>query len=276
MTIALLTELERALESASARSSPPATSSSSLKERFGKETIPADGGAPVRGAVRRRAAEGRSVPRAAGGPLRSPEGTIGLKLALTEAPTAAGRRRRRSSFPRDGGPKAADATFLVHRTPSSARSTSTRGASVGARAPARSASRCGPSGTTAASSRSSTGTSRRSTRRPARSSGASARSQMRVLAMHAAHGKAYLMLRPALAASSVTVRAFDIVTGEKLRDAELAARLRAANSRRSASSPLWLLCRLDAAVGSTAVLDGITGELVYSRRRPDITPLPRC
>jgi hypothetical protein len=95
-------------------------------------------------------------------------------------------------------------------------------------------------------------------------------SPARVIALHAAHGKAYVMLRHALSGRTLQVRAFDVVTGEKLRDLDLPVPSRASAIETSVgasfqSSPLWLLCRLDAAMGVNVVLDGITGESVLSQ-----------
>jgi hypothetical protein len=91
----------------------------------------------------------------------------------------------------------------------------------------------------------------------------------RVLAIHSAHGKAYVMLRHLLGGRMIQVRTLDVVTGEKLRDSDFAIPHAGAGEVSGGSSfgssPLYLLCRLDSTAGTSQVLDAVTGESVLSQ-----------
>ncbi len=101
----------------------------------------------------------------------------------------------------------------------------------------------------------------------------------RVIGMHAAHGKVYMLVRDASIARGILVRSFDIVSGDKVRDVQLptsgspgmADPLGATSFESSAA---WLLVRLDQSAGACAVLDGITGDIVTTQPANSAPALP--
>jgi outer membrane protein assembly factor BamB len=270
VTPALLFELARSLESLGAIESARDVLIT-LKNRFAKETLPTQSGpVGVAKAVDERLSGDAYNPFLA--PPVLPEGTLGLKPGWTESPAQPGDEVV-LVVPQGRRPKAADPYALIHKD-GELRAIEIETGRIRWNKPARSIGEpvrpvWHDGRLLAMIDGELTSLDPANGKEHWRSSAF----QSRVLALHAAHGKAYLMLRQALGGRTVTIRALDIVAGEKLRELEFALGSGAPGDQASfSSSPLWLLCVLDAGTGSSVVLDGVTGEPVL--RQATIAALP--
>jgi outer membrane protein assembly factor BamB/tetratricopeptide (TPR) repeat protein len=275
VTAPLLSELARSLEGAGAHESARDVLLT-LKDRFGRESVAADGGTiEVAKYVDERLAGDRYRDLVAPPPI--PEGAIGLQPAWTESPTTSGDEVVLVE-PDGRRPKAADDLVLIHRDGELRALALETGRPKWSR-PARSLGEpVRPlwqdgrllvmiDGDLVALDPASGKEHWRSTTMPARA-----------LAVHAAHGKAYVMLRPPLGSRTIQLRALDVVTGEKLRDLEFGLTPSMSGEQpyppSFGSSPQWLLCRLDPGMGAAVVIDGITGDPVFSQATGSASTVP--